>query len=414
VDHLGDSQAGGLVIYSVTGPLPGPLFAAPGAGVPDAAPARLEEWFDPAALGRNRRYRAGGWALAVSGMATGVAWTAAVALSGSRWRPVVSRLVGGRSLPAACLFGAGLAVSGDAVRLPLAAASYGWGRGHGLVTQPVGSWLSDRGKAAALGAGLSGALAVATAATMRRSPRTWWLATWGVVSVGAVALTLAGPKLIEPLFQRTKPLDDPDLENDVRQVAATIGVPVRQVVLNDASARTTGSNAYVSGLGPTRRMVLFDTLVRDFPRDQVRFVVAHELAHVARRHILRGSLISAAASLPALAAVGGAVATLTGTRRIGSRDADLTLRRLTVATVGAGALGALAGRLGMQMSRGFEREADWEALRATDDPDAAIELHRGLITKNLGVPNPPGWVQRLWGSHPTALERIGLALRSRS
>ena len=398
----------------MTTPLPSPLFAAPGAGVPDVAAAPLEEWFDVAGLGRNRRYRTGGWTLALVGMATGVAWTATVALTGSRWRPAVSRLAGGRSLPAACLFGAGLAVSGDVVRLPLAAVSYGWGRGYGLVTQPVGSWLVDRGKAAALGAGLSSALAIATAATMRRSPRAWWLATWGVVSVGAVALTLAGPKLIEPLFQRTRPLDDPDLEHDVREVAATIGVPVREVVINDASTRTTGSNAYVSGLGPTRRMVLFDTLVRDFPRDQVRFVVAHELAHVARRHILRGALISALASLPALAAVGAAVAATTGTRRIGTRDADLTLRRLTVATVGTGVIGALAGRLGMRMSRGFEREADWEALRATEDPEAAIELHRGLVTRNLGVPNPPDWVQRLWGSHPTALERIGLALRARS
>ncbi len=393
--------------------LPRPLFAAPGAGVPDAMAAPLDDWFDAAELGRNRRYRTGGWALAVAGMATGVAGTAAVALSGSRWRPVVARLAGGRSLPAAFLFGAGLAVSGDVVRLPLAAAGYGWGRGHGLVTQPVGAWLADRGKAAALGAGLSSAFTLATATTMRRSPRTWWLATWGVVSAGTVGLTLAGPKLIEPLFQRTRPLDDPDLEHDVREVAASIGVPVRQVVLNDASTRTTGSNAYVSGLGPTRRMVLFDTLVRDFPRDQVRFVVAHELAHVARRHILRGSLISAAASLPALAAIGGAVAAVTGTRRLGSRDADLTLRRLTVATVGVGVLGVLAGRFGMRMSRGFEREADWEALRATADPEAAIQLHRGLITKNLGVPDPPGWVQRLWGSHPTALERIGLALHAR-
>ena len=379
-----------------------------------AAAAALEEWFDPAGLGRNRRYRAGGWALAVAGMATGVAWTATVVLTGSRWRPVVSRCAAGRSLPAACLFGAGLAVSGDVVRLPLAAVGYGWGRGHGLVTQPAGSWLADRGKAATLGAGLSSVLACVTAVTMRRALRTWWLATWGVVSVGTVALTLAGPKLIEPLFQRTRALDDPDLEHDVREVAATIGVPVREVVLNDASTRTTGSNAYVSGLGPTRRMVLFDTLVRDFPRDQVRFVVAHELAHVARRHIVRGSLISAAVSLPALAAVGGMVALVTGTRRLGSHEADLTLRRLTVATIGVGVIGALAGRFGTRMSRGFEREADWEALRATGDPDAAIELHRGLVTRNLGVPNPPAWVQRMWGSHPTALERIGLALRSRS
>ena len=389
------------------------MLAAPGAGVPDTPAATLGEWFDPEALERNRRYRTGAWVLGVAGMATSAAWTVTIALTGRRWRPVVARLALGRSVPAACVFGVGLAVSGEVVRLPLAAVAYGWGRGHGLVTQPVGSWLGDRGKATALGAGLTGVLATATAVAMRRSPRMWWLVTWGVVSTGTVALTLAGPKLIEPLFQRTHALDDHDLEQDVRDVAGRMGVPVRSVVLNDASSRTTGANAYVSGLGPTRRMVLFDTLVRDFPRDQVRFVVAHELAHVARRHILRGSLIAVAASLPALTGIGGAVAAATGVRRIGTRDAELTLRRLTVATIGAGVLGTLAGRIGMRVSRGFEREADWEALRATDDPDAAIELHRGLVTRNLGVPDPPAWVQRLWGSHPTALERIGMALHSR-
>lgn len=381
--------------------------------MPDAPAAALDDWFDLGALGRNRHYRTGTWALGVAGMATGAAWTATVALTGRRWRPVVSGLALGRSVPAACLFGAGLVVCGEAVRLPLAAAGYGWGRGHGLVTQSVRSWLADRGKAAVLGASLTGALAMATAVAMRRSPRTWWLVTWGVASAGTLALTLAGPKLIEPLFQRTRALDDPELEQDVRDVAGRIGVPVREVVVNDASSRTTGANAYVSGLGPTRRMVLFDTLVRDFPRDQVRFVVAHELAHVGRRHILRGSLIAVATSLPACVAIGGAVAATTGVRRIGARDADLTLRRLTVATVGAGIIGSLAGRIGMRISRGFEREADWEALRATDDPAAAIELHRGLVVRNLGVPDPPAWVQRLWGSHPTALERIGLALHSR-
>ncbi len=381
--------------------------------MPDTSAAALTDWFDADALGRHRRYRAGVWALGVTKIATSAAWTATVVLRGSRWRPVVSRLVLGRSLPAAFAFGAGLSVAGDLVRLPLAGAGYGWGKGHGLITQPPRSWLADRAKATALGAGLTSALTLATAATMRRLPRTWWLATWGVVSAGTIGLTLAGPRVIEPLFQRTRPLDDPELEQDVRETAASLGVPVRAVVVSDASSRTTGANAYVSGMGPTRRMVLFDTLIRDFPRDQVRFVVAHELAHVSRRHVLRGSLIALAASLPALAAVAGAVAATTGGRRLGARDADLTLRRLTTAMVGAGVVSTIAGRAGMRLSRGFEREADWEALRATADPDAAIALHKGLVERNLGVPDPPAWVQRLWGSHPTALERIGMALHVR-
>ena len=397
----------------MSAPLPSPLLAAPGAGVPDVPAARLDEWFDRSALRRNRRYRRGAWALGVAGLATAPVWTAAVVLGGRRWRPPLVRLVAGRPLPAALAFGAGLVVAGEVVRLPIATAGFAWSRAHGLVTQPVRGWLADHAKATALGAGLAGALSLAAATMMRRRPGTWWLGTWAVASAGAVGLTLLGPKLIEPLFQKTTPLDDPELEREVRDVAGRLGVPVREVVVSDASTRTTGSNAYVSGLGPTRRVVLFDTLLRDFPRAHVRFVVAHELAHVSRRHILRGALISAAASLPALAAVGGVVAAATGPRRIGRGDADLTLRRLTVAIAGVSVAEILARRFALGMSRGFEREADWEALRVTGDAEAAIGLHRGLVNRNLGVPDPPRWVQRLWGSHPTALERIGLALRSR-
>ena len=395
----------------MTDPLPGPLLAAPGAGVPDAPAARLADWFDAGALRRNRRYRAGVWALGAVGMVTGPALTLTVALSGPRWRAPIVRISGGRPIAAAVAFAAALAVAGEIVDLPARSAGYAWGRAHGLVTQPLLGWLADRGKAAALGGVLGMGMSAVTAVAMRRRPVGWWLPLWGVVSAGSVVLTAVAPRLIEPLFQKTRPLEDPELEHDVRAAAARLGVPVRDVVVSDASARTTGANAYVSGLGPTRRVVLFDTLTGEFPRDQVRFVVAHELAHVSRRHILRGSIIAAAASLPAFAAIGAAVAGATGAGRIGPRDADLTLRRLTTAVAAAGAVGMVAGRLGMRVSRGFEREADWEALRVTQDPDAAIDLHRGLVMSNLGVPDPPRWVQRLWGSHPTTLERIGLALR---
>lgn len=392
--------------------LPRPLLAAPGAGVPDVAPARLDEWFDPADLRRARRYRRGTWALGAAGVATGPLIIGAVAAGGRRWRGPLARAAGQRAVPAALLFGAGLAALGDAVSLPGGLAGYGWGRAHGLVTQSLGSWMADRAKASALGGAFTVALAGVTAVAMRKRPVGWWLPVWGAAVVGSTVLTVAGPKVIEPLFQKTRPLDDAELERDVRDVAERVGVPVGAVVVNDASARTTGANAYVSGIGPTRRVVLFDTLLRDFPPEQVRFVVAHELAHVARRHITRGSLVAAFASLPGLAAVGAAVTAVTGRRAIGAGDADLMLRRLTVAMAGVTVAGVAARRWALGMSRGFEREADWEALRATGDPAAAIALHRGLVQKNLGVPDPPSWVQRLLGSHPTALERIGLALRA--
>ncbi len=156
--------------------------------------ARLDEWFDSAALRRNRRYRRGAWALGVAGMAAAPVWTAAVVLGGRRWRPPLVRLVAGRPLPAALAFGAGLVVAGEVVRLPIGAAGFAWSRAHGLVTQPVRGWLADRAKATALGAGFAGALSLAAATLMRRRPGTWWLGTWAVASAGAVGLTLLGPE----------------------------------------------------------------------------------------------------------------------------------------------------------------------------------------------------------------------------
>ncbi len=181
--------------------------------------------------------------------------------------------------------------------------------------------------------------------------------------------------------------------------------------MSDASRRTTAPNAYVSGVGRTRRIVLFDTLVRDLPRDEVRYVVAHELAHVSRRHVARGLAIGATLAVPACLALGALVAWRTGD---GPPDPELALRRASLAALGATALGVLGGPLAAWLSRAHEREADWAALGVTGEPDAVIRAHQSLIGRSLGVPDPPRWVRLLYGSHPTALERIGLALRARA
>ena len=376
--------------------------------VPEVAPAVLDEWFQKDELRRARAYRRGTWAMWAVGAPAGPTASVKVALRAGRWAPVLARASFGSPALAGATFGVGTVLAGRVAGLPLSVARYAWGRGFGIVVQPPRDWLKDLGKATALQAVLAAGIGGGTAALMRARPRTWWAWAWGAAGAASMALAFLSPLVIEPLFQKTRPLDDEELREDILELARRMGVRARDVVVSDASRRTTASNAYVSGLGASRRVVLFDTLLRDFPRNQVRFVVAHELAHVAHRDILRLGLAAQALALPGVllaAGAGGVLGRGEGTAGI--------LRRLAIVAAASEVLGMVAAPLLNRASRQVEREADWAALQATGDPDAAIELQRGLVLRNLGVPNPPPWVQLVLGSHPTALERIGLALRAR-
>ena len=385
-------------------------------GVPGAGAAPLRDWFDPAELARNRDYREGVWTMAVAAVPLASLAAVGVALAGGRWRPAVVRAARARPWRAGLAFGVGLSLVTFAVSLPLGATRYAWGRHYGIVTQGAGGWAIDQAKGLAIQLVLAAVIAAGAAALIARAPRFWWAAMAAAIAVFIALMSLLSPLIIEPLFQRTRPLDDPALSAEVLGLAHRLGVKADDVKVNDASARTTAANAYVSGLGASRHIVLFDTLLRDFPRDQVRVVVAHELTHVADRHILKGSLWGAALAVPGCLLVFAAVGWRTGFRRA-TRDAagcDLVMRRLAIAAAAAAIVSAGSAPLGNWVSRAFEREADWGALEATRDPAADIGLQQGLTRRSLGVPDPPAAIQFWFGSHPTALERIALALRYRS
>lgn len=382
-------------------------------GVPQVEAAALGDWFDPAELARNRDYRRGLWAMAAIGAPLGAATAVAVAMLGGRWRPAVVRVARARPWRAGLLTGAGLATATAVVALPLAATRYAWGRDFGLVTQPVGSWLADWGKGLGIQVVIGGLLGAGAAVLIARLPRAWWAVLAALVAGLVYAGSLLSPLVIEPLFQRTRPLDDPALEADVLAIARRAGVAADDVKVNDASARTTAANAYVSGLGGSRHIVLYDTLLRDFPPDQVRMVVAHELAHVERHHVLKGSTWAAALALPACLLVFAVVGWRTGFGAPGRGPAgcDLVVRRVAIAAAAAAVIGAASAPMATWVSRAYEREAEWRALELTSDEVAAIGLQRGLVERSLGVPDPPRAVRVWFGTHPTALERIGMALR---
>lgn len=373
----------------------------------------IRDYFDADELARNRDYRRGVWALAAASVPVAPAVAVAVALTGKRWRPAVVRAARARPWRAGLLFGAGLSAALAVAAVPLGIARYSWGRRYGLVTQSVGSWLADLGKAVLIEAVVFGVVGLVLAVLVYRAPRLWWAGLAGCVVVLVYGLALVSPLVLEPLFQKTTPLTDRALAADVLAIAEKSGVEARDVKVTDASRRTTAANAYVSGLGASRHIVLYDNLLRDFPPDQVRMVVAHELAHVAKRHVAKGTTWGAALAAPLCLGLFALVGLRTGFGRAGegAEGADLVLRRLAVVAAGALTLAAVSAPLGNAVSRAYESEAEWSALQVTGDAPAAIGLQQGLVKQNLGVPDPPAWVRLWFGTHPTAIERIGLAQR---
>jgi STE24 endopeptidase len=236
----------------------------------------------------------------------------------------------------------------------------------------------------------------------RRFGTGWWAPGAAGAVVAGAGLTTLGPVVLDPIFNRFTPLPEGELRADVLDLAQRAGVQVGEVYEVDASRRTTASNAYVNGLGPTKRVVLFDTLIRDFSPEETRLVVAHELGHVRHRDV--------PASLLFLALI--APAWLRATALLAERWSGGDERRwLPALALAGGAAGVPIGVIANQLTRRIEARTDAFALDLVGPGGAGpfIGFHRGITVKNLGDPDPPRWRQALMGTHPTAVQRIGIA-----
>ena len=295
------------------------------------------------------------------------------------------------------------------VRLPLSAWR-GWTRERrwGFSTQTFGGWLGDVAKGLALGAVLTGIALTALVWTARTWPESWPAVAAPGAAALALVLSVLAPLLFERLFNRFWPLPDEELARDLRELSERARVPVRTMLVTDASRRTTKHNAYVSGLGPTRRLVLFDTLLDDAPRGELRGVVAHELGHRRFRHLALGTALAmagAAAGVLVLWLVfewGGLVSAAGASGPGDPRAVPLVLLVLWLLEVGALPFETW-------LSRRWERAADRFALELTRDGRALEEMHRRLALANLSDLEPPRILYALLFSHPTPPERIAAA-----
>jgi STE24 endopeptidase len=293
-------------------------------------------------------------------------------------------------------------------------ASYWRGFVHekawGFSTQSARGWLADRLKGLATGVVITSAMIAGFVALARAFPRAWP----AIVAPGAafvvLLLSFVAPVVLEPIFNRFRPLADEALAQELRVLSVRAGVPIRDILVADASRRTRKENAYVAGLGRTRRVVLYDTLVARNDPAYVRLVVAHELGHRRKRHVAFGTVL-------AMVGAAGAVLVLWGLLTWGpvlwaidaSGPGDPRVTPFVVLI--GGVLQILGMPLLSALSRRLETSADRFSLELVADLDVFESSHRSLAVSNLSDLDPPRLVYLMAFSHPTAPQRIEAARR---
>ena len=283
----------------------------------------------------------------------------------------------------------------ELVRLPLAVwRGFLRERRWGFSTQTFGAWALDVLKGFLVGSALTTAALVALIGSTHVFPSWWPL----VAAVGACLLVLllvfVAPVLLEPIFNRFRPLEDSELVGALRALADRAGVPVREVLVADASRRTRKQNAYVSGIGGTRRVVVFDTLLGEAAQPELEVVVAHELGHRRHRDIAKGTLLAMVSATVAVLVAWG----------IGPTPRHIPLLLLVWGLLELATLPLTAA-----LSRRFERRADRFALEITHDPGAFEKAFRRMAKANLSDLDPPRLVYAFIFTHPTPVERLAAA-----
>ena len=328
----------------------------------------------------------------------------------ARLRAVAFRW-GRRWLPSVALYAVFFTVVTAILGLPLAFYQ-GFVRQHayGLSNQSLEKWLTDW----TIGVGLSG-LGLALTLwipyfLLRKSPRRWWLYTGLLTAPVATFVLLISPLWIDPLFNEFGPMKDAALEERILRLADRAGIPDSRVYEVAKSVDTRTLNAYVTGLGATKRIVLWDTLLRRLTPEQIEFVMAHEMGHFVLGHVSTLILVAtllATVSFYLIHRVAQRMI-IRYTRSFGFNQLSDTASFPLLILVGT-VVSLIASPVALVLSRHQEREADRFALELTRNNRAAALAFVRLQEENLAVPQP-GLLYTLWrGSHPSVGDRVDFA-----
>jgi STE24 endopeptidase len=293
--------------------------------------------------------------------------------------------------------------------LPLGYVGYVIDKAWGVSTQNASGWVMDQGRSFLVTAVTSVVTALAFFGLVRWQPRWWWLLGWLAFSLLTAVLVFLYPLVITPLFNKFTPLHDPRLLSSVHRLAAEAHVHIDEVLVADASKRTTAENAYVAGLGSSKRLVIYDTLLTQQNPKETEFVIAHELGHEKKNHVLKGVGLACVGLLVAFALL----RVLSGRASIwhwGGAMGVGDLRALPLLLLFATVMTVLTLPIQNGFSRHFESQADAVAIHLTHDPGPAVAAFRRLAFANLSDLRPPELAVWLLYTHPPVQDRIQAVL----
>jgi len=381
------------------------------AGPEGNPPAELAKHFTAEDVARGRAYMHGRYWLFVAGTLLRLAILALLVTSpaSAALRNLAVRLSPARPAVAVAIFIVLLVLLLELLTLPLGYYA-GFVREHtfGLSTQTRGAWFLDRTKAALVTLALAVPLGSLLTLLWRRYPDRWILPAWGIGGILMILLVALAPIVIDPLFNVIRPVRDSSMARRVIALAGRAGISVDQVYEMDASRRTRKGNAYFTGLGHTKRIVLFDTLLAGSGPEEVELVVAHEIGHWKAAHIWKGiglGFLGMGIALWCGAKVLEWAARRGSFHLAGPADvAGLPLFLLVFFVLHLASLPIQSG-----ISRSFEGQADRAALALTGNAAAFIRAEVQLARSNLADLAPHPAVVWLLYTHPPVLERIRMA-----
>lgn len=274
-----------------------------------------------------------------------------------------------------------------------------WQHLWGFSTQSLGSWWLDFLKQAGLDLIISGVGVLLLFGAFRIWPRTWWIMGALFFSAWLIIQSVLWPIVIAPLFNHFEPVQNLEVTSMVHELAAEAGIGIDEILVMDASQRTTKANAYFAGVGHTKRIVLYDTLLTQYSLEEVKAVIAHEMAHWQKGHIVKGILLGI---LGSFIIWGGAYLVLrsgiTGNHYPPITWAVFLLFILLASFV--------SNPIQSSISRQMEIEADQTSVLLTGDATAAMRLQMNLALRNRSDLSPPTFIEWFSYTHPSVLTRI--------
>ncbi|MBC8390661.1 MAG: M48 family metallopeptidase [Actinobacteria bacterium] len=270
----------------------------------------------------------------------------------------------------------------------------------GLSNQTIAMWFSDYLKENGISILISSLGITGIYTLMVYIPKYWWIISSAVLAIFVVAATYLYPILIDPLFYKFEKLKDTNFQEQIINITGKASIEVKEVLVADASRKTNKANAYFTGIGGSKRIVVFDNIINNFSRKEALNVIAHEIGHWHYWHIVKSIIIGIISGTAGLFLIN---AVFTYSSMVGDFKSILVIILLI------SIISFLSLPLQNAVSRTFERQADNFTMQATENPDAQIQLMLKLAESNLSNVSPHWYIKYFLYSHPPIMERVEAA-----